>query len=125
MKRSVSPSKPLGRRRSQRQLYLPTLHRYDVSIGCCLNQTLLMTRQMLVLSEGMKTYVNKSSVCAKQDTACARQDGGDGSRRLDRLYAKGDPTISHEDFAAGLARIASREGDDLALSPEDRAKITR
>ncbi|KAG3247743.1 hypothetical protein PI124_g7547 [Phytophthora idaei] len=38
-----------------------------------------MTRQMLVLSEGIKTLVNQSSVCAKRDTACARQDEGDGS----------------------------------------------
>ncbi|KAG3108491.1 hypothetical protein PI125_g11762 [Phytophthora idaei] len=44
---------------------------------------------------------------------------------LKRLYAMKDSTMSDENFAAGLARIACREGDDLELSQDDRAANAR
>ncbi|KAG2798812.1 hypothetical protein PC111_g20692 [Phytophthora cactorum] len=44
---------------------------------------------------------------------------------LKRLYAMKDYTMSDENFAAGLARIACREGDDLVLSHDGRAANSR
>ncbi|KAG6942785.1 hypothetical protein JG688_00017927, partial [Phytophthora aleatoria] len=44
---------------------------------------------------------------------------------LKRLYAMKDSTMSDENFAAGLTRIACREGDDLELSQDDRAANDR
>ncbi|KAG2891600.1 hypothetical protein PC115_g19129 [Phytophthora cactorum] len=44
---------------------------------------------------------------------------------LKRLYVMKDSTMSGENFAAGLAWIACREGDDLELSQDDRAANAR
>ncbi|KAG3145633.1 hypothetical protein PC128_g24177 [Phytophthora cactorum] len=44
---------------------------------------------------------------------------------LKRLYVMKDSTMSGENFAAGLAWIACREGDDLDLSQDDRAANAR